>query len=101
MTNNKIQKRKPGANKGDVRNPGGMNQYENPLYAQAIIGVRLYREDDELLKKLQEQKGEKGLIVQFIRDAVREKLESGCLGVLGSSGASAASSEAECPNGDR
>lgn len=99
MKSHKLEKRKPGAAKGDVRNPGGMNQYDNPLYASAIIGVRLYREDDELLKKLQEEKGEKGLIVQFIRDAVREKLESGCFGVLGSV-ASAASSEAECPNGD-
>lgn len=95
MKSNRVEKRKPGAIKGDVRNPKGVNQYEEHLYAESIIGVRLYKEDDELLRKLQEQIGERGLIVKFIRDAVREKIESGCLGVLGSGGASGASSEAE------
>jgi hypothetical protein len=97
MKEHKAKIAKPGANKGEVRNPQGLNQYDL-LYAEDIIGVRLYKEDDELLRKLQKQIGGRGLIVKFIRDTVREKIESGCLGVLGSA-ASAASSEADCPNG--
>ncbi len=78
----KPNKNKPGAPPGAIRNPSGVNQHENPLYAQAIIAVRLYKEDDEHLRQLQKQVGQKGLIVQFIRDAVREKLESGGLEIF-------------------
>ncbi len=76
------KKNKRGAPPGTVRNPSGVNQYENPLYAQAIIAVRLYKEDDQYLRQMQNQLGEKGLIVQFIRNAVREKLESGGLEIF-------------------
>lgn len=60
--------------KNQARNPTGKNQYDNPQYAQKIIGVRLYKDDYDYLQKWQEESGESGLIVQFIRDAVRDKL---------------------------
>lgn len=63
-----------GAPKGEVRNPTGKNQYENPLYASSITGVRLYKEDHDKLQSWQEQKGIKGAVVEYIREAVRQRL---------------------------
>lgn len=63
-----------GAPKGEVRNPTGKNQHENPLYASSIIGVRLYKEDHDKLQSWQEKNGIKGAIVEYIREAIRQRL---------------------------
>lgn len=66
------QPKKVGAPKGHVGNPEGKNQFEGIL-AEKPIAVRLYQEDDVLLRSLAESK-DKGFVGQFTRDAVRKAL---------------------------
>jgi hypothetical protein len=61
-----------GAQKGDIRNPEGRNQYDGIL-AQKPVCTRLYIEDDEILNKLSEGQS-RGFVGEFIREAVRRAL---------------------------
>lgn len=73
----KTKKKKVGAPRGAVRNPKGINQWED-IRAEKPIAVRLLQEQDTAVRKIAQEEGK--TLTQVMEEAIAMYLDGRCYG---------------------